>query len=275
MLTMVRMFSRLLVLLLPLLAGCNERPGSRVVARVNGANLTVDDLSFRPEPSHGAPAQARKRTVEDVVKQELLFQQGVRLGLDRDPSFRGRLATLRDQSPAALRVEVARRVFNTEIASQIEVTSAQGEKYYEANAERIGTQLHLGLIRTESKAQAEAILKKLREGASFESQAEEATGSASDRGRRPWDLGFVRWEEIPVEFTDAIYGLNPGEVSTILGSQAAGFQIVKLFGAKRVDRGNYAAVSATVMNRLRDARLLATYNEYVANLKRTAKIETY
>jgi hypothetical protein len=59
------------------------------------------------------------------------------------------------------------------------------------------------------------------------------------------------------------------------GTRQSGFQIVKLVESKKGPRIEFSAIQATVMNRLRDLRLLEAYYQYVAQLKKDAKIEIF
>ena len=168
-----------------------------------------------------------------------------------------------------------RRVINTQIAAKIDIHPQDAKEYYEKNAERIATQLHLLYIKDKRKEAADEALKKIRGGASFESVARPLMGDTKVNGREAWDLGFVRWDQIPVDFIDAIYRLKPGEVSDVMGSQLAGFQIVKLLAKKKVSGNSDAASQSILMNRLRDLKMLESYNQYVAELKMNAKIEKF
>jgi peptidyl-prolyl cis-trans isomerase C len=261
--------------LLICLTGCNQKPGHKVLAQVNGQVLTAADVSFRLEDAHGKTPQYGKKSINDIINQELLFQQGVRLGLDQDPGYRRQLAKLNQMPRGAKRLEMARRVFSTQIAPMAEVGYQDGKEYYQKNAERIGTELHLNLVRFEQKAQAEEALKKLRAGVDFASVAKPVLPGTTGKGKQPWDLGFVKWEQVPVDFADAIYRLNPGEVSEVLGSQATGFQVVKLLEKRKISRPSYEKISAGVINRLRDLKLITAYNQYLETLRKEAKIVTF
>ena len=100
-------------------------------------------------------------------------------------------------------------------------------------------------------------------------------GTSKVAGREPWNLGFQKWQQIPVDFVDTVYRLKPGEVSDVLGNQQTGFQIVKLVASRKIPKLEYAPISAIVMNRLRDLKLLDAYYQYVAQLKKDATIVKY
>jgi peptidyl-prolyl cis-trans isomerase C len=258
------------------ISGCNSRvDSSKVLAKVNGQPLTTEDLSFRRDLGHGNKPQYGNKAIEDIIAQELLCQQGIRLGLDQDPACRSKLMRLERGPAGARRLELARHVFNTQIASKVEVSYQQGKDYYQRNEQRIATELRLQLVKFATRPQAEEALKKLRAGADFASIARPVMGAAAVAGKEPWELGFVRWDQVPVDFAEPLYRLAPGEISGVLGSQATGFQIVKLLAKRRVPKPGYQQVSAGVMNRLRDLKLLEAYDQYLETLKKEAKIVTF
>jgi peptidyl-prolyl cis-trans isomerase C len=258
-----------------ILTGCNEKPGSKVLAKVNGVPITVDDVNFRQQEGHGKKPEYGPKTVDDIINQELMFQQGIRLGLDQDPTYRRKLDTLNSAAPGAKRLEMARRVFSTEVAAKVEVGHREAKQYFEKNAEQIATDLHLHMVKFVNKGEADEALKKLRSGADFASVARSPLTAARGGGREPWDLGFLKWQQVPVEFLDQIYGLKPGEVSEVLGTQRTGYQIVKMVEKRRGPIPEYGAITALVMNRLRDLKLLNQYHQYLATLRKEAKIVTF
>jgi parvulin-like peptidyl-prolyl isomerase len=268
----------LVAVLLPvtlIFAGCNGQPqkdqtaqGSKVLARVNGSPVTVEDVSFRLGNAHGEKVRQTSKSLDDIIDQELLYQQGLKLGLDRDPSYRNQLLKLDRQPAGARRMEMARRVFNTQIAATINIMPRDAREYYDKNADIIATELHLAIIKYDNRQDAEDALKKIRSGEPFESVARSAMA-----GNEQWDLGFVKWANVPVDFVTLLYQLKPGEVSDILGSHQTGFQIVKLLASRKIARVDYSQVSAVVTNRLQELRLLEAYNQYVDQLRKNAKIE--
>jgi peptidyl-prolyl cis-trans isomerase C len=287
-------------------AGCSKStplPDARLLAKVNGTPISQRDLDLAEDAS-GHDSTGRKKSLDDLITEELFYQQGIKLGLDKDPGYRKQLDKVeqaahgtakKDAEFAAykasqLRPEMARRVFNTQIAARVDIRMPEVKEYFEKNKDRITSELHLGLMRFAARDQAVAALKKLRGGASFEAVAlaaareqEQEKGAGNQTGEKnpkgskaDWDLGFVPWQEVPIDFVEAIYRLKPGEVSDVLGSPRAGFQIVKLL-ERRGSHGkaDFDGMKGLVMNRLRDLKILQVYDQYVADLKKNARIETF
>jgi peptidyl-prolyl cis-trans isomerase C len=265
-----------------LLAACQGKPpsgrdGNAILAKVNGTPITEEDIKISLSRGHGRPAevQAGKEFLDDVIVEVLMYQQGLKLGLDKESGYKAFIAKKQNQVPRAQWREMKRRVINNQIAAKIEISNKDARDYYEKNAGRMATQLHLLFIKVKDKEAADKALKKISGGASFEAVARPLMGDTKVDGREAWDLGFVKWDKIPVDFLDAVYRLKPGEVSDVMGSQLAGFQIVKVLAKKKVPVVAFSASQGIVMNRLRDLKMLESYNQYVALLKNNAKIEKF
>jgi parvulin-like peptidyl-prolyl isomerase len=230
------------------------------------------------------------KDLDYVITEELFYQQGHKIGLDNDAGYRKTIARLdqkghgtdksspefRSYLASEMRSEMARRVFDTQIAATVDVRMEQGREYFEKNRETINTELHLGLIKYQNRIDALEALKKIRNGASFESLAAADRGTAKDKARPAWDLGFVPWTGIPIDFARPLYQLKPGEVSAVLGNQVAGFQIVKLYDRRKSRKDlEFSDVSGSVMNSLRDLKIVEAHHKYLEQLKKEAKIVTF
>ncbi len=265
--------------------GCTDKKGSakssetggKVVAKVNGTPIIEEDLSFRLVGPHGERKTSgnQPKALDDLINEELLYQQGLKLGLDQDPGYRAQVARIERQLAHVKRAEMMRRVYNTQVAAKIEVSSQDAKKYYDEKVNQITTDLHLGVLSFSNKEGAEETLKKIRGGAPFESIARSVMGSQGSAGREPWDLGFLSWDQIPVDFVDEVYQLKVGEVSEVVSSKRTGYQVFKLFGVRKNPKADFTAVSGVIMNRLRDKKVLEAYEQYVANLRKEAKIEKF
>jgi parvulin-like peptidyl-prolyl isomerase len=269
-----------------LLCGCTGKKESaakpeqesKILAKVNGTPITEEDLSFRLPPGHHGERKAsgdQQKALDDVITEELLYQQGLKIGLDKDPGYRAQIAKIERQLEHVKRAEMTRRVYNTQVAAKVEITHADAKNYYEKNTDQITTELHLGVISFNNKEGAEEALQKIRGGATFESIARSVMGSQSSAGREPWDLGFLSWGQIPFDFADAVYRLKTGEVSDVVSSHRTGYQVFKLFEARKNPKADFASMSGLIMNRLRDEKIIEAYKQYVENLKREAKIEKF
>jgi parvulin-like peptidyl-prolyl isomerase len=167
---------------------------------------------------------------------------------------------------------MARRVRSTQIDPKAEVTREDARKYYDEHTEMISTDLHIAALRFPDEEKARAALERIMGGAAFESVAREMHPHALPGKPSPWDMGFLHWNQIPAELTDAVYALRKGEVSGVLSGRRSGMFIVKLIDRKKNPEAAFERMSAAVMMRLRDLRAMQEYERYIEGLKKEAKI---
>lgn len=145
--------------------------------------------------------------------------------------------------------------------------------YYTANRDRITRELHLAMILAPNENAAEEILAKIEAGESFESLAESIHPAPERKGSESWDLGFMKWSRIPLEWHDVVYSLAPGEVSEVFSGEQTGIRIFKLLEMEDDPSVEFNSVSNAIMNRLRDKKTREAYRVYLAELRRNAHIE--
>lgn len=112
------------------------------------------------------------------------------------------------------------------------------------------------------RAKAEALLARLREGANFAAlaQAESAGRQASSGG----DLGWMKIDQVPTLFAQAVKALAKGEIAGPLES-SSGYHLVQLADYQGGDR---AIISQTKVR-----HILITPNELVSDSEARARLE--
>jgi parvulin-like peptidyl-prolyl isomerase len=250
----------------------------KVLARVNGVPITEADLAFQLRKAHGVASdpENKRRDLEQVIKEELMYQQGLKLGIDKEPGYQLQVAQLESQLANTKRLEMTRRVFTSLVASKVNISDQDVKEYYTKNQDKITTDLHLGMLTFNSRDAAETALKKIKGGASFESVADETGGrtpSGAPGAKKTWDMGYSTWDQIPIDFVDAVYQLKPGQVSDIVTMKQTGFYIFKLFEARKNPKADLNSMSAVIMNRFRDRKISEEYDNYEKQLMKGATIE--
>jgi len=250
----------------------NQSKTGNVLATVNGAPITGDDVFLRlggHEQFIDSPV--RDEVLDEVINDELLYQKGVKLGLDKDQKFQSAVRMMERRITAYKRAEIARRVRDTQIAAKVNMTDQDVKDYYEKHAEQIGTDLHLGVLQFADKAAADEALARIRAGASFEKVgAEQPKGPGQN-----WDKGFLHWNQIPIEIADTVYGLKKGEVSGVLTASPAGIFIIKVIDRKKNSKTEFANVKAVLENRLIKIKIQEAYDRYVQDLKKESTIKKF
>ncbi len=266
----------MLLLIFLLLPACKPKPeaASRdgsLLAIVNGVAITEDDLHMRLHAGHDDP-EARERVLKEIIIEELFYQKGLKLGLDRDPKYRNAVTIMEQRLKDFKRSEMARRISNSQIAAKVEVTYEDTKKYYAEHKSEISEDLHLIVVQFANEDQARDALQRIKAGAAPETVATELYSGDLNRKTLSWDRGFLHWNEIPVDLTETIYSLKKDEVSGVLCSTRTGVCIVKLVDRRENTAASFEKMSAGIMSRIRDIRLLEARDRYVEDLKNESKI---
>ena len=273
----------MLMFLLLAAAGCdtksgagNAAPEEKVLVKVNGTPITATQVDFWLLGGHGQKKitpEMREATLEKLIELELMYQKGVALGLDQDKKFQAPLRKMELQMEAFKRKEMHRRVHNRAIAPTVKTDEEEARKYFDRNRPRITTELHLASLVFKERAKAEAGLKKLQEGLSFDELAAQTFPHAKKGEKAPWDLGFVGWSRLPAEWEETVYALKQGEVSEVVRGDRSGVRIFKLLERREKTEVEFDKVKNVIRNRLHKLKLRAARIAYLVALKADAKIE--
>jgi parvulin-like peptidyl-prolyl isomerase len=257
---------------------CKAKDGAHVkkeglLADVNGVAITEDDLNLRLPGDHTASItpQMRDQALQDLIDEELLYQKGLKLGMDKDAKYRNALKVMEARMKMFKRSEMARMMKGSKIASAVNVTNEDVKKYFTEHEAMISIDVHLLGIRFPDEGEAGKAHERMKSD-SFEAIVREKFAHAPKGKTAPWDMGFLHWNQIPVEWVDAVYALKKGEISGVLNSQRNGIYIVKLVDRRKNPDAALERASASIMNRLVDVRGREAYSHYIDELKREARI---
>jgi hypothetical protein len=247
-----------------------EREAGPVLATVNGAPITADDLSVKLG-GHDLPDPGIKEGALDaLIAEELMFQKAVQLGFDKDAKFQERVRAMEAKVAAYKRAEMGRRVRDTQIASRLTVTDQDVRDAYARRAEDVRTDLHLGVLQFADAAKAGEALARIRSGTPFEAIAAEQLSDAPPGLAGSWDQGFQHWDQIP-EALEGAYRVKKGEVA-VLGGGSARAYLVKVIDARENPAAGLESMKAAIERRLWAAKAREAYEQYVARLKQDAAI---
>ena len=213
----------------------------KVLATVNGVPITEYDMNqslrrgghggeVRPE----ATPEAIQNMLQALVRSELVYQQSLELGLDKDPAYRKKLNEVEAQFRAFQRQEIA-VPYREYIKSKAAVTDPEAREYFEKNSKKIQTKLHIWQIYYRGdEARITEDYKELKSGKPFEKVASKRFPNLPKGMKAPWDLGYLNWSQIPAEWQGSIDRLEPGQSSDIIKGPNQRFWVIKLI-EKTVD----------------------------------------
>ncbi len=251
----------------------------KTLVTINGKKVTEGDVDFlgtinpRIKAQLATPA-GKKRILDNLVEQELLYQEAVKKGVNRDPEVRAKAELYR-------RVIVAQSLLDKELA-------ASAKKYYEEHPEefqKLGMAQILVRYDTPTKGKkkgknfrseqaalklANKIEERLKKGDSFAEVAEEVSDDAATK-RRGGDMGLVAKDD--VRFTSRGYGplvdkafeMKVGEISGPIKTEK-GYHIITV--TRGVEQEPFEDAERTILFKVRgDVR-----NDLLARLKKDGSV---
>ncbi len=218
------------VVVCTLLAGCEGGSKSPIVAKVGSERITLEDLQARMPKrefrSEGEELNAKKSTLDAMIEEKLLLMEARERGLHEDEELKRNIEDL--EKDAAIK-----QMYNELIVEQIEATDEDARLMWE----KLGEEAKASVITSQTLEDAEQILKDLKAGGNFEDIARER--SVDQRSApKGGDLGWLTWDAYSDEFSEALFGLQPGELSDIV--EVAGFyQIIRLDERREVEQKDF------------------------------------
>lgn len=254
-----------LVALVGLLAAGPAFAGGKVLAKVNGTDITEDDIKLAQSelgPNLGSvpPDQRMVVLVEYITENRLMAAAADKDGLGSDPSMAARADYYKGRALKDL-------YFEKKIAGA--VSDADAKAVYDKQIASIPPveEARASHILVEKKEDADAIEAQLKAGGDFAAIAKEKskdTGSGAQGG----DLGYFAKGQMVKPFEDAAWAMKVGEVSQPVQSQF-GWHIIKL-----VDKRNRPAPTFdSVKDRIVTGLVQQKAEEVIGGLRKDAKIE--
>lgn len=250
---------------------------AKVLATVNDVPITEYDLKqiLKRIPSGmGAMHQGTDRNVlQTLVRDELIYQKGLELGLDKNQAYRLKLAEVEAQIRALKRQEMS-ALYLRHLNSKVEVTDAEAQAYFTKNAQKIQTKFHVMEIfyRGNETGIAKAH-QDLKNGVPFEKvAARQFPPNLPANMKAPWDLGELHWSQIPEPWQSVLDRLAPGQVSEVIKGPKDRFWVIKLVKKTVNPQIAFATEKERITEILRQQKAEALYNSMLAEMKEKAKI---
>lgn len=242
-----------------------------VAARYGDGVMTVDELIVELQRLPARSRQlmdktGRERFVENYILHELLFEEGIRRGIDEDPDIR------RQVNDMNRRLVVQKLV--KELQAVPPITDEEIAKYYEDNKTRYSTTtLRARHILVREEELADDLRSKLGEAPdSFEELAKEHSVDTAS-ARKGGDLGFFGHGRMVPEFEAAAFALRePGDLSAVVKTQY-GYHIIKLEERREGQGKPLDQVREQIRSSLRHEAVQKRTQEHYEDLKKEAAIQ--
>ncbi len=246
---------------------------ANVLAQVNDVAITAKDVELESAPQQGheqaAPA-TQTAVLYAVVQKELAAQRALALGLASDPGFQKELKQHETELQVWKRRRLSELFFRKQVDEASMVDDTEARKYYDANVDTIGSEPHLLQILVRDEARAQDALKALQAGTPFEEVARSQYPGLPP-SVTPWDLGFVKWNQMPDAWSEALRTLSPGQTSGVLRGPKDRFWILRLVEKRKI-QPSFEAQRAAIVSFLRNQKIDARRKAVEAELQAQAQV---
>ncbi|WP_274364864.1 peptidylprolyl isomerase [Paenibacillus thermotolerans] len=257
------------------------------VAKVNGVSISKEQLYDEMYALGG------DQTLQNMIDEELIRQEAEKAGvtitdadidkeIDKvkssfgsDEEFEYTLASYGmtlDSLKENMKTQVQLRKL---LEPQVTVTDDDIKAYFDENLESLQTpeQMRASHILVETKEEAEAILKQLKEGADF---AELAKEKSTDTQTAPsgGDLDFFERGRMEQAFDTAAFALKPGELSDIVET-SYGYHIIKATDHKDAVTPTLDEKKDEIKETLVSSKVSEMSMSWIDEKRQAAKIEQF
>jgi peptidyl-prolyl cis-trans isomerase C len=264
----------LIISVLFLFASCakHEEKKGPYLATVGKAKITQEDIDremknlppFAQKIFEGS--EGKERFLNELVKKELLYQEALKQGLDKDAAYIEKVADFK-------KITLISQLLENEIEEKAKVTEEDVKNYYDEHKEDFSPfdQIRLSIIRVKTGDEARKISEKLKEGEDFAKIAKESSID-SNSAKVGGDLGFLSRDQISPEHEMAVARMMKGEVSDPVRTQQ-GFDIIKVTDKKTKSVVEFEKVKDLISQHLSAEKQKEVFDSYIDGLKKTYTVE--
>jgi peptidyl-prolyl cis-trans isomerase C len=230
-----------------------------ILERTRAGNNPYDEQSAAADPGSSPTERAEIKTkaIADLVLTEAMAQHAQERGIDKRPEF---IAEAELLVKTLLQQQLVR-----EMIKDIKLDEAElMERYAAQQPERLYQVSHL---LTRDEAAANALIKKLDQGASFSKLARRY--STDPQSRKDGALGWLMLNQMATAFAASVQTLTPGTYTKAAVNTPEGWHVILVQAVKDLPKPAFAEVRGSI----RQALLVEKVNAGVQELGRQAVIK--
>lgn len=235
------------------------------MAKVNGVTIPQSRLEFimKARAAQGQPdtPEARKTLRDDLISEEIIAQDAMKKGLDKDPDFAAQLDIARQTALVrAYQIDYVKShpVSDEELHKEYDTVKAQmGDKEYKAHH-----------ILVASEAEAKDITARIKKGEKLEKIAQDKSldvGSKSKGGELDWSpaASYVQ------PFAEALTKLSKGKLTEQPVKSPFGWHVIRLDDVRPLKIPPFEEIKQNLAQRVLQRQFAA----YVLDMRSKAKVE--
>ncbi len=235
------------------------------VAKVNGVAIPQArlDLMVKAALAQGQPDSAEMRNAlrENLIAEEILTQEAIKKGLDRDPDVNTQIDLARQA--------VLIRAYQADYIRNNQISEAELRKEYETVKTQMGDQEYNARhILVETEKEAKDIIAQIQKKAPFAKLAKDHSiddGSKEKGGELGWSAAAVYVKP----FADALQNLKKGQMTQQPVQTSFGWHVIQLDDVRKATPPAFEEVKKNMEQRILQRNFAAT----VESLRNAAKVQ--
>ena len=244
---------------------------AKVIAEVGKAKITLEQFQEVIDTSAPNARQAvlkqKDKLLEEVVNQELIFQEAQAINLIQD-------TTVQKSLEGAKRQFLLQRMLQIRLQDKVNVTPQEVKDYYDKNKEKFVApeRVRAAHILVKDEKLAKGLLQKIQKGADFDSLAME--NSIDPSKVNGGDLGFFTRGRMIPEFEKAAFDLKEGAVSDVVPTKF-GYHIIKSIKKVPASPLEFAEIKDRLTRQLLNQKQQQEISKFIQELRQKTAIKTH
>lgn len=247
------------------------------VARVGDKYLTEADLQLelRGGGMHGneGASESREAALESMIREEAAAQKAEAEGQDRDPAYLEQKQRLESQLNLLRRRQLSAAYFQEKAEAAQPVTEEDIKAFYEANASQIRMEIRVGQILLRDEARINEAKAALASGKSFDEVARAQFPRLPTPEDRPWELGYMKWNQVPEAWAEVLKAMKPGDTSDVIRGPKSRYWIIHLIDRREDPGATLDGMRTVIGEMLKQQRAQEQRGKLEEELLKSASIE--
>ncbi len=248
----------------------NSVPASPIIAKVGDAQLTLEDIkkSLPANPGIELSRVQLERFVQQWIESELLYNEALRLGVNKQAEVRERIQDIEKEYIAAYYVQ-------HHAEQNLEATEEEIQAFYRDNSSEFiygEDRYHICLILVNTMREAASIRNSLQMGQDFATVARtQSLDGSKDAGG---DLGWVTLNSLLPGIGRAVTSIPIGQVSQPIRTDLGYYLVQVLDMRKKGDAQSIDETKEIIAMRIKAKKKQEEYRKLIVKLTEKANVRT-
>ena len=247
-----------------------------IAVNVNGSIITQRDISFASQSTgnhqNNLAAKDKNIILDKIIDLELTYQRAIELGLDKDPTYQKELGLLQVQVDAFKRKKLSDLLIRREIEQKTKISENEAKQYFIDNEKILRTRINVWQILRRDENSIKKVREELTAGASFEAAAGSQFAGMAITSKKPWDMGYLQWNQIPEAWESVINKLDIGGTSDIIRGANNRYWIIKVIDKHENADITFEQYKTMIIEMVRNKRIQQLRDQLLVDLRNKADI---